>query len=249
MSYPKEIIFPTANKLVVRRLLLRNATRMDFAVKLRTNSAALVPEPSQGFLRAGHTQSVLLRFNSAKNASVVLNHLNNSNKDSTIFQKQTLKIYCRTVNRKTEADCRRWFLSPTDESKESHNQLAQTLKIKTSKGFTPLETVLDLPCMALIIQAQQYPVLTVDDSDTVTAHQIDSDTNTACMISESELLEMLPPDCTISTAKGIEEASWNNNSFWYVTSRPICGVLEKFFDSIFPPDDRQEAIAPCGATR
>ncbi|EFO25275.1 hypothetical protein LOAG_03213 [Loa loa] len=35
MSYPKEIIFPVINKSVVRRLLLRNNTKTDFAVKLK----------------------------------------------------------------------------------------------------------------------------------------------------------------------------------------------------------------------
>lgn len=42
------------------------------------------------------------------------------------------------MDKRTEAECRRWFLTPIEIS-ESTNQLAQTLQIKTSTGFTPLE--------------------------------------------------------------------------------------------------------------
>lgn len=45
------------------------------------------------------------------------------------------------MNRKTEAECRRWFLTPT-EMGESNGQLAQTLQIKTTIGFAPLEVVI-----------------------------------------------------------------------------------------------------------
>ncbi|VDO60624.1 unnamed protein product [Onchocerca flexuosa] len=58
--------------------------------------------------------------------------------------------------------------------KESKNHLAQILRIKTSTGFTPIETILDLPCLAVAVQAEQYPTFMANDSDTVTAHQIDS---------------------------------------------------------------------------
>ncbi|VDO25435.1 Uncharacterized protein BM_BM8741 [Brugia malayi] len=231
MSHPGEIVFPAINKLVIRRLLLRNNTKTDFAVKLRTNSAALVIEPSQGFLRSGRTQSVSLRFDGTHKASK---------------QKQSVEIYCRPVNRRTEAECRRWFLTPV-EIGESCKQLAQTLRIKTSTGFTPLETVLDLPCLAIAIQAEQHPTLFTDDSDTVTAHQIDSGTTTACEISETEILAMLPPDWALNTAQGIDESNWNQNILSW--SRLSCGWLEKFFDSIFPPDQTQETIAPCGTSR
>uniref|UniRef100_A0A915PKY8 PIN domain-containing protein n=1 Tax=Setaria digitata TaxID=48799 RepID=A0A915PKY8_9BILA len=185
-------------------------------------------EPSQGFLRAGRTQSVSLRFDGAHKAS-----------------NRTVEIYCRPVNRRTEAECRRWFLTPM-EMEESNDQLAQKLRIKTSKGFTPLETILDLPCLAAAIQAEQYPTLLTNDSDTVTAHQIDSGTTTACMVSETELLAMLPPDCALSTAQGIDESSWNGNILPW---RNSCGWLEKFFDSIFPPDEKQQTVAPCAANQ
>ncbi|VDK87114.1 unnamed protein product, partial [Onchocerca ochengi] len=196
---------------------------------LRTNSPALIIEPLQGFLRAGHTQSVSIRLDGANKAS-----------------KGSIEIYCRPVNRKTEAECRRWFLTPI-EVKESKNQLAQILRIRTSTGFTPLETILDLPCLAVTVQAEQYPTFMASDSDTVTAHQIDSETTTACVISETELLAMLPPDSSLNTAEGIDGNSWNQNmSLWL---RPSCGWLEKFFDSLFPPDEKQETVAFCGASQ
>ncbi|KAL3989449.1 hypothetical protein ACH3XW_27720 [Acanthocheilonema viteae] len=229
MSYPKEILFPAINKSVVRRLLLRNKTKTDFAIKVRTNCPALVIEPAQGFLRAGRIQSVSLRFDGAQKTS-----------------KRSIEIYCRPVDKRSEAECRRWFLTPT-EFKESTSQLAQTLQIKTSTGFTPLETVLDLPCQAIAFQAEQHPTHMTNDSDTVTAHQIDSGTATGCAISETELLAMLPPDWVLNTAQGIDGNDWNGNILSW--SRPNCRWLEKFFDSIFPPDETQETIAPCGASR
>uniref|UniRef100_A0A0R3RSV3 MSP domain-containing protein n=1 Tax=Elaeophora elaphi TaxID=1147741 RepID=A0A0R3RSV3_9BILA len=229
MSHPKEIVFPSTDKPVVRRLLLRNNTKTDFAVKLRTNSPALIIEPSQGFLRAGRIQSISLSFDGAQKAL-----------------KQSIEIYCRPVDRRSEAECRRWFLSPI-EIDDSINRLAQTLQIKTSIGFTPLETVLDLPCQVIAFQAEQHPTYMTNDSDTITARQIDSGTATACAISETELLAMLPPDWTLKTAKGIDENGWNRSIFSW--SLPPCGWLEKFFDSIFPPDETQETVAPCGASR
>ncbi|CAG9531384.1 unnamed protein product [Cercopithifilaria johnstoni] len=230
MSHPKGIIFPESNNnksVVRRRLLLRNNTKTDFAVKLRTNSPELAIDPAQGFLQAGHVQSVKLSLDSVYKTP-----------------NRSIKIYCRPVDKRSEAECRRWFLAPPEIS-ESNNQLAQTLQIKTSVGFTPLETVLDLPCHAIAIQAEQYPTFMASDSDTVTARQIDSGTTTACMISEAELLAMLPPDWVLNTAQGIDEKNGNILSF----SRPTCGWLEKFFDLIFPPDETQETVAPCGASR
>ncbi|KAM3728814.1 Nicastrin [Dirofilaria immitis] len=226
MSHPKEIIFPAINKSVVRRLLLRNNTKTDFAIKLRTNSAVLVIEPQQGFLRAKHTQSISIRLDDTNNAS-----------------NQSIKIYCRPVSKRTEAECRRWFLTPVEIS-ESKDQLAQTLRIKTSTSFAPLETVLDLPCLAVSVQAEQYPTLMVNDSDTVTARQIDSGTKTACEISETEILAMLPPDSVLNTAEGIDESGWNRKILFWM--RPSCRWLEKFFDSVFPPDESQETVGFCG---
>ncbi|EFO18429.1 hypothetical protein LOAG_10065 [Loa loa] len=186
-------------------------------------------EPLQGFLRAGRIQSISLRLDGTHKAS-----------------KRSIEIYCRPVDKRTEAECRRWFLAPI-EMGESNDQLAQTLRIKTSTGFTPLETVLDLPCRAIAIQAEQHPTLLTNDSDTVTAHQIDSGTTTACEISETEVLAMLPPDWALNTAHGIDENSWNRNILSW--PRPSCRWLEKFFDSIFPPDETQETVPPCTASR
>ncbi|VDK74832.1 unnamed protein product [Litomosoides sigmodontis] len=240
MSHPKEIIFPATNKSVVRRLLLRNNTKTNFAIKLRTNNPSLVMEPSKGFLQAGRTQPISLCLDGTQKATV-----SGASVISTPF-KRSIEIYCRPVDRRSEAECRRWFLEPT-ENGQSSSQLAQTLQIKTSNGFAPLETVLDLPCLAIAIQAEQHPTHMTSDSDTVTAHQIDSGTATACAISDAELLEMLPPDWVLNTARGIEESDWNGNIL--SLSRPTCGWLEKFFDSIFPPDETQETIAPCAASR
>lgn len=36
------------------------------------------------------------------------------------------------------------------------------------------QTVLDLPCLAIAVQAEQHPTHMINDSDTVTARQIDS---------------------------------------------------------------------------
>lgn len=67
------------------------------------------------------------------------------------------------------------------------------------------------------------------------------------MISETELLGMLPPDWVLNTAQGIDGNGWDGSILSW--SRPTCAWLEKFFDSIFPPDEKQEIVAPCGANR
>lgn len=58
---------------------------------------------------------------------------------------------------------------------------------------------------------------------------------------------MLPPDWTLNTAQGIDGSSWNPSIL--SLPRPTCGWLEKFFDLIFPPDETQETVAPCGGSR
>ncbi|VDN18549.1 unnamed protein product [Gongylonema pulchrum] len=122
MSYPKELIFPATRKQVTRRLILRNNSKTDFAVKIRTNTTAITVEPPQGFLRAGRTQSAYVHLDGMQSA-----------------RGQTVKVYCRPVSQKTEADCRRWFVEPNGDYEDAENQLAQVLRVKTSKGFTALE--------------------------------------------------------------------------------------------------------------
>lgn len=72
-------------------------------------------------------------------------------------------------------------------------------------------------------------------------------TATACEVSETEILAMLPPDWALNTAQAIDASGRDHNYLSW--ARPSCGWLEKFFDSIFPPDEAQEAVAPCAANR
>ncbi|VDO72068.1 unnamed protein product [Onchocerca flexuosa] len=58
---------------------------------------------------------------------------------------------------------------------------------------------------------------------------------------------MLPPDTSLNTAEGIDGNGWNRNMLFGL--RPTCGWLEKFFDLLFPPDEKLETVAFCGASQ
>ncbi|KHN73552.1 hypothetical protein Tcan_08338 [Toxocara canis] len=254
MAHPAEIIFPKSNQPVSRRLIIRNKTNSDYAVKIRGNSPFIWIEPAQGFLRSKCTQAISVTFDATQP-----HLLKNS--------PQLLQVFCRPVTRRTEAICRRWFRAPVENNKHTQQQLAQTLNVSCSDGFVASETVLDLPCNALSIQSEPYPTFYVDDSDTTTARAIDCDAETAWGISANEIVALLPPDVQASTARRIgsdvqvvtarcpaypRAATARGVMSEVATARAInqpgsCYWMSRMFDKVFPPEEGKETVPPCGA--
>ncbi|VDK25819.1 unnamed protein product, partial [Anisakis simplex] len=48
---------------------------------------------------------------------------------------QLVQVFCRPVNSRNEAVCRRWFRAPVENTPEMQRQLAQTLDVTFSDGF------------------------------------------------------------------------------------------------------------------
>ncbi|VDK47992.1 unnamed protein product [Anisakis simplex] len=256
LAQPTEIVFPRNNQPTRRRLLIRNRTRCDYAVKIRGNSPFIIIEPAQGFLRAGCTQPIYVTFDGTQR-SIIKN------------SPQLLQVFCRPVSQCTEKICRRWFRLPVENNPQTIQQLAQTLDVCQSDGFVAfdvrsigfglslLKTLLDLPCHALPIQSEPFPTLYADDSDTKTARAIDCDTETAWGISKNDIMILLPPniqansarnpldDMPVRTAHDINDAHLKTAKA--VNNNTSCYWFSKLMDRVFPLGNGHESIPPCGA--
>uniref|UniRef100_A0A915BR44 MSP domain-containing protein n=1 Tax=Parascaris univalens TaxID=6257 RepID=A0A915BR44_PARUN len=256
MAHPTEIFFPKTSQPNTRRLVLRNKTNCDYAVKVRGNSPFIWIEPAQGFLRSGCAQAINVSFDATQPEL-----LKNS--------PQLLQVFCRPVTRRTEAICRRWFRAPVENNAQTQQQLAQTLSVGCSDGFVALETLLDLPCNALAVQSEPFPTLCADDSDTTTARAIDCDTETACGISKDEIMALIPEEVQVATARcvgsdvqiaaarrpvGVQAATARGVMSEVATARAVnqtsgCYWMNRMIDRVFPAEEGRETVPPCGAGR
>lgn len=184
---PTQFVFPISSRTQLRRLVLRNPTGDDLAVKLRaSNGRILRADSSNAIVHANEWLAIPLAL-----------HIERLT-DNVELQFQSLAVFCRRVDIGREATTA-WFKDDSDDARF----LCASLKIRRLRGFAAPETVLDLPGGSALIETPPFATFDVDDADTQTAHGFDSDTATARDI-EPEHWAAVAADSFVSTANRID---------------------------------------------
>uniref|UniRef100_A0A915DP37 Uncharacterized protein n=1 Tax=Ditylenchus dipsaci TaxID=166011 RepID=A0A915DP37_9BILA len=169
------MVFPFSRHASVRSLLFRNEGNKSLTIKIVSSSPEVLCVDVRNRILvcdSGDVVNVDVKLNAEKLEGEISN---------SELKQHFLSIYCSEVHEEAE--------------------LVHKLKIVRSKEFAALETVIDLHGK----QGPQKPVLVpsfgVDDSDCKTAHNVDSDTETAMPLSDNEFLDLLPPNSAVHTAQ------------------------------------------------
>ncbi|TKR80210.1 hypothetical protein L596_014320 [Steinernema carpocapsae] len=226
MACPTEMVFPSSQKTTTRTLVLRNRKRYDIVVKIRASDRKLLRiDPWCDVVRTNETRLITVTYKGLPKGQVKL---------------PTIDIYARTITPENEPSRRTWI----DSDNEKESQLAGRLTVITSKTYAALETLIDLPGKACMVESEVHPVLDVDDSDTLTARRVDSDTFTAARLRHTDMVALAKEE--VDTCHGIDSDAGTARN---INDESRCKWLTGLFDMIFPPADSKakEATPPCGA--
>uniref|UniRef100_A0A915D908 Uncharacterized protein n=1 Tax=Ditylenchus dipsaci TaxID=166011 RepID=A0A915D908_9BILA len=185
------MVFPFSRHTSVRSLLFRNEGNKSLAIKIVSSSPEVLCVNMRNRILvcdSGDVVNVDVKLNAEKLGGEISN---------SELKQHFLSIYCVSTANRSHEDLAKWMKSEVHEEAE----LVHKLKIVRSKEFAALETVIDLHGK----QGPHKPVLVpsfgVDDSDCKTAHNVDSDTETAMPLSDNEFLDLLPPNSAVHTAQ------------------------------------------------
>jgi len=228
-----DFVFPVSKRLQTRRLVLRNPTNEDYAIKVRASCPKLL------YVEAAN---VIVHANEWLAIPVTLDFAHLEKPEDLKYH--TISVFCRSglIPAKNIAE---WYENDSDDSL----YLAQTLKVSRSTGFAAPDTVLDLPGSSTLLETPPYPTFDVDDSDCRTAHRFDSDTATATEISEDDFAAAVAPDSLISTAHNIDSGMPTARD---VNDRGWC-ALGSMLSTFYPTTNlkvetsQKKSIFPCGA--
>uniref|UniRef100_A0A1I7YE00 Major sperm protein n=1 Tax=Steinernema glaseri TaxID=37863 RepID=A0A1I7YE00_9BILA len=217
-TMPKEMVFPTSSKPSSRMLVLRNRKKHDIVVKIRVSDPSMLTvEPPFDVVRSNETRTISLTYTGGRNSS-----------------HPVVEIFARCITPGNEANRRAWVdgkdLKPT--------QLVACLQLKTSKTFAALETLVDLPGRAIMVESEIHPTMDADDTDTLTARGVDSDTTTAARLRDVDVLALVNDD-EVNTARNTKDSScWLNGWFG--------GLLNLVFPAADAERSKRERAPPCG---
>ncbi|KAI1731326.1 hypothetical protein Ddc_00133 [Ditylenchus destructor] len=199
-NFSCRMIFPVSQNVRSRRLILRNTNNKGFLVKIMPSSLKLL---SITPLSPTGRSIYLVEAHSTVYITVSLDQRGfNIDKDPEEMRYLHLDVYC-VDQLHGKPTLREWL----DSDSHPQSELVATLDIVRSRQLAVLETLLELPGKAHLINPITRPTYGVDDSDCVTAHHVDSGTATVIPLTSDEVRELLPSDTMLRTATVVEE-SW-----------------------------------------
>lgn len=236
------MVFPISQNIRSRRLLLRNTNNNGFLVKIIPSSLKFL---SIRPLSQNHRSIYYVEAQSTVYINISLDQREfNIDKEPEEMKELHLAVYCidQLPSRKA---LRRWLeydLHPVSE-------LVAVLNIVRSRELAVLETLLELPGKAHRINPVTRPSYGIDDSDCVTAHQIDSGTATVIPLSSDDMRELLPSDTMLRTATVVQDSwftavlnafggfySWISQALGIIFPSPKPGQLTPTNEPVTPPN-------------
>ncbi|KAK0408562.1 hypothetical protein QR680_004025 [Steinernema hermaphroditum] len=215
VTLPSKMIFPESSKTTTRGLTLRNNKRHDIIVKIRvSNPALLAIGPASDVVRAGETRMFSVTYKGLPRGQI--NH-------------PSISIYARSIGPQNIADRRAWI----EGNSETKSQLVCHLPIVTSPTYAALETLIDLPGNAIMVESKVHPTFDADDSDTFTAKRVDCDMATAARLRHEDMVALAGDET--------ETANIVNDNQGGVLSWLSC-----LYNAVFPPANGKEDTVPCG---
>uniref|UniRef100_A0A183VC87 REJ domain-containing protein n=1 Tax=Toxocara canis TaxID=6265 RepID=A0A183VC87_TOXCA len=166
-----------------------------------------------------------------------------------------LVVMCRPVGTLPSEAYNVWFETPYGRDTE----IARKISVIKSLGYCAqevspifshscvLQTVMDLPDQASAVFSYWYPTTTIDDSDTLTARNVESETLTAQMIDELDVCD----DATNGAVmEGAGDGFQNSQITPKNTNVQRYAWIWKFVDVVFPPigDSSEQISPPCGSS-
>jgi len=233
--------FPLSQHVQSRRLVLRNNTASMFIVKLvSSSSSSLISfsplSQNKRSIYSVDPESYVSVKISLDPSQVPRNELEEEMKHLRV------SVYCSKLV--TSSGIRQWLLA----SVHPESELVQKFNVVRTKDFAALKTILDLPGQAHLVKAVLRPSFDVDDSDCLTAHRVDSDTQTVVPLSDEELKETLPPSdmlqtCGLPFSNGF--CSWMTEVISTVFPAPSTDPDTRGIPTYTPPNvnSKEEAIA------
>ncbi|KAF8362397.1 hypothetical protein PRIPAC_89320 [Pristionchus pacificus] len=163
-SNPLHIIINQSDTPLIRRMLIRNPTRIDFVVKVLAAKKVIDVDVTRFLLKA--------------NTFATINLVVNTN-EMGLFEMTFPKIdvFARPFSNASQNSLREWV---ANDGCETEKQKVASLKLRMSKEYSARDTILDLPGSAQSVEAFEWgqkgsPL----DGDTKTATRFDADTITA----------------------------------------------------------------------
>ncbi|GMS84293.1 hypothetical protein PENTCL1PPCAC_6468, partial [Pristionchus entomophagus] len=164
-SNPLHVIINQSDTPLIRRILIRNPTNIDFVVKILAAKRVIDVDVTR-FLLKGNTFATI-------NLTVNTNEMG-------IFEMGFPKIdvFARPFSNANQNSLREWVANDGMETEKQH---VASLKLRMSKEYSARDTIIDLPGGAQSVEALEWgqknggPL----DGDTHTATRFDADTVTA----------------------------------------------------------------------
>ncbi|CAD5224898.1 unnamed protein product [Bursaphelenchus xylophilus] len=227
------MVFPVSSRPQARRLVLRNPTGRELAVKL----VATCPKALQ--IDGPH---LIIAPNEWNSTNMVLDA--NKVAEQSDLQFHSVLVYCRLRSKFSEVGLADWF---NEEDNENPINLAYSLKIHRTIDFAAPDTVVDLPGKACLVEPINAPTFDYDPrdvADCLTARGVESETATANQLSETDLLACCP-DSLAKTALEFDDGT--RTARWI--GRGCCAV--KALDSLYPGSGQAlqkkvGTVFPCG---
>uniref|UniRef100_A0A0M3IFB3 MSP domain-containing protein n=1 Tax=Ascaris lumbricoides TaxID=6252 RepID=A0A0M3IFB3_ASCLU len=229
MSHPTAIVFPATRSVDSRRLVVRNPTKETFAVKIPTSSDRLEVTPTCAIIEAGRSQHFRVTLSEPK---MILG-----------TEGCYLVVMCRPVGTLPSEAYEVWFETPYGRDTE----VARKISVVKSLGYCAFETIMDLPGQASGVFGYWSPTTALDDSDTLTARNVESDTFTAPVIDEVDTANDSLNSNGMEAAGDIFQDSPDTLKNVAV---PKYGWIRKFVDRAFPQatDNIETTAFPCGSS-
>uniref|UniRef100_A0A7E4W5N6 MSP domain-containing protein n=1 Tax=Panagrellus redivivus TaxID=6233 RepID=A0A7E4W5N6_PANRE len=209
------LAFPTSGKERTRKLILDNKTNSALNFLLVTDAGeALNASPSVGVVKPRSAFEVTVTATSGKKATRIGNFV--------LLLKPNLHA--------PDADA--W-------ARGSHTpkEFAHKIEVTRTREFAALATVIQLPGAAQAFESVPFPVAGLDDSDTITAVNIEGGTETAKTFSLHDLNDALASDSIISTCQNIADdtATGRNIMSDNFQLDDAKHWIQKLLDLLFPP--------------
>ncbi|KAK0408563.1 hypothetical protein QR680_004026 [Steinernema hermaphroditum] len=220
---PSEIVFPVSSKATKRTLVFRN--RWHYDIICLSDRNLLRVDPWCDAVPAYETRTSTVTFKGYPKDQKGQAYIN---------------IFARVITSQKECDRRLWI----DGDVHKDSQLACRLAVVTSPTYAALETLIDLPGNAIMVESEVHPTLDVDDRDTLTAMCVDSDMTTAARLHHHDLIALA--DDEADTARALDSGVITSRHS-LVTNGGYFGWLSSLFNLLFPPADADaKEVVPCG---